>query len=177
MYIGKKTAFLTIVAVAALLMAVPANAQTGDNSAVFKYSPAGTWIETSVSAGEPPFLATITPLGRGKASYAIVSEILADMGFGAVASTSYRGVAIRAGQNVYHFTQVLYTTDAASEVVVINVASGTAEFIDRDHFIATANVALYSPDQDPFGEEPPLYGCFPISHTFERVPVVPPCEP
>jgi len=173
----KTRVMMVVVALSAILTAVPSPAQDEGGPGWLGYNPAGAWIETSVAVGEAPFLVTMVPIGPGHGRLAIVSEIVGDMGFGAVDHTAYRGVAKRVARNTYDFTQVLYTTDAANEVVVINVASGTAEFIDRSSFIATATVALYGPGQDPFGSEPPMYGSVPISHTFTRIPVVPPVVP
>jgi hypothetical protein len=40
-------------------------------------------------------------------------------------------------------------------------------------------LAFYDPTQDPFGDDPPAFGCFPDGcvSTARRIPVEPACEP
>jgi hypothetical protein len=58
------------------------------------------------------------------------------------------------------------------------VASGEMVLTGPDTMTADSyTVAYYAPDQDPFGDEPPAYGCTVVSATYKRVPLVSPCEP
>ncbi|MHC4204859.1 MAG: hypothetical protein ACYSTT_09415, partial [Planctomycetota bacterium] len=57
------------------------------------------------------------------------------------------------------------------------VVSGQFILTDENTFSSDLyTAALYAPDQDPFGYEPPAYGCYPVSGTYKRMSVVPVCE-
>jgi hypothetical protein len=67
--------------------------------------------------------------------------------------------------------------ESARQVVYIQVVSGQFILTDENTFASDFyTAALYAPDQDPFGDEPPAYGCYPVSGTYKRMPVAPVCE-
>ncbi|MHC4437967.1 MAG: hypothetical protein ACYS3S_11445 [Planctomycetota bacterium] len=67
--------------------------------------------------------------------------------------------------------------ESARQVVYIQVVSGQFILTGENTFSSDLyTAALYAPDQDPFGYEPPAYGCYPVSGTYKRMPVVPVCE-
>jgi len=65
--------------------------------------------------------------------------------------------------------------------VVLVKFSGSVVVTGRcDHLEITYwSLSLYDPTQDPFGDDPPFYGCIPDGSlsTARRIPVQPPCEP
>jgi hypothetical protein len=145
---------------------------------------AGTWIGTN-SNGHM-LVITVTPTGHSQ--FASSADDTADPTFGglfpeAVTKTLLRGDYIRTGCNTYDFSYLAYGLGAPLEgegvyqVVYKIVVSGEIIQTDMDTIEGPAfTAAIYTPDQDPFGNEPPLYGCYPVSGTFKRMPVVPSCE-
>ncbi len=83
----------------------------------------------------------------------------------------------RVDTNLYNFTHVCYGVTADNRLVYIRQASGTWSFLDCDTLEANGRVAYYAPWQDPYGEEPPEYGCYIMATCIGvRAPIVPPCE-
>lgn len=148
------------------------------------YDLAGTWVGTN-SLGHM-FIVTITPTGHSQ--FVGHMDDTADPTFGGlfpdvVTRTSLRGGYIRTGCNTYDFSMLAYGLGVPLEgqgvhqVLYKILVSGEGIQTDMDTQEAPAyTAALYAPDQDPFGNEPPLYGCYPVSGTYKRMPVVPSCE-
>jgi len=147
---------------------------------------AGTWFGTN-SYGHV-ILLTITQLGPDSNQFAASLDITKDPSLGGlfpgtIAATNERGTYVRTGLNTYAITTMSYGLaepaegEGARQVVYIQVVSGQFILTDENTFSSDLyTAALYAPDQDPFGDEPPAYGCYPISATFTRMPVVPVCE-
>jgi len=151
-----------------------------------EWSLAGTWFGTN-SLGHAVLL-TVTPLGPDNDRFAASLDIAHDPSFGGmfpgtIAATNMRGTYVKTGLNRYAFTVMSYGLgepaegETARPVVYISVVSGEGVLTDKDTQRADLyTAAAYAPDQDPFGDEPPAYGCFPVSGTYKRMPVVPSCE-
>jgi steroid delta-isomerase-like uncharacterized protein len=152
-----------------------------------EWSLAGAWFGTN-NYGHV-ILLTVTPLGSDDERFAVSGDISHDPTFGgmfpdAVAETAMRGTFVRTGLNTYAFTIMSHglgepaqAEGSARQVVYTMVASGELVLTGADTMAADSyTAAMYAPDQDPFGEEPPAYGCVPVSATYKRVPMVPPCE-
>jgi len=151
-----------------------------------EWSLAGTWFGTN-SHGHV-ILLTITQSGPDSDQFAASLDITQDPSFGSlfpgtITATNMRGTYVRTGLNTYDFTVMSYglaepaEIESARQVVYIQVVSGQFILTDEDTLASDLyTAALYSPDQDPFGDEPPAYGCYPVSGTYKRMPVVPVCE-
>jgi len=147
---------------------------------------AGTWYGTN-SHGHA-ILLTITPLGPDSDQFAASLDIAHDPSFGGlfpgtIAATNMRGMYVKAGLNTYDCTVMSYGLaepaegEAARQVVYVQVVSGQFTLTDENTLTSDLyTAALYASDQDPFGNEPPAYGCYPVSGTYKRMPVVPVCE-
>jgi len=132
------------------------------------------------------FVSTITPTGHSQ--FATSIDDTADPTFGglfpeAVTKTLLRGEYIRTGCNTYDFSLLAYGLgtplegEGVYQVVYKIAVSGEIIQTDMDAMEGPAyTAAIYAPDQDPFGNEPPLFGCYPVTGTFKRMPVVPSCE-
>ena len=147
---------------------------------------AGTWFGTN-SYGHT-ILITITPSSPDSDQFVASLDIAHDPSFGglfpgAIAATNMRGTYVRTGLNTYDFAVMSYGLaepaegEGARQVVYIQVVSGQTILTDENTLASDLyTAALYAPDQDPFGDEPPAYGCHPVSGTYTRMPVVPLCE-
>jgi steroid delta-isomerase-like uncharacterized protein len=147
---------------------------------------AGTWFGTN-NHGHT-ILLNITPLGPDNDRFVCALDIAHDPSFGgmfpgAIATTNMRGLYVKTRLNTYDFTIMSYGLaepaegEAARQVVYIQVVSGQFILIDENTFTSDLyTAALYAPDQDPFGDESPAYGCHSVSGTYKRMPVVPVCE-
>jgi len=147
---------------------------------------AGTWFGTN-SHGHAIVL-NITPLGPDNDRFVCAVDIAHDPSFGGmfpetIAATNMRGMYVKTQLNTYDFTIMSYGLaepaegEAARQVVYIQIVSGQFTLTDENTFASDLyTAALYAPDQDPFGDEAPAYGCYPVSGTYTRMPVVPVCE-
>jgi hypothetical protein len=175
----KKIKLVTFIGVAGVAMLLlTAASRSGGAKA---WTLAGTWIGTDQSGHMS--LITTAPMDPAGRRFVIVSDdFQATPGFHgmfpeAVSRTKARGEMIMTGPRSGAFTLIEFATDADQEVVYVLVVNGTVVLASPDSGMSVgATVALYDPEQDPFGEEPPAYGCFPYAYSFQRVPVVPPCQ-
>lgn len=141
-----------------------------------QYSPAGMWIRD-----DKKVLATINPMGpTGLGRYTIVTDDRTDPRFygyfpTAVDRTDAWGEMIRTGKNTYDFSMIYYAVDEDYNIVCFAVWSGTTEMTSHDTMDGTFTGAFYGPDQDPFGENPPMYCFGPYEYSYDRIPIVPPC--
>jgi hypothetical protein len=95
----------------------------------------------------------------------------------AIARTPFRGEMVVTAKNTTQTTSVAFATDANGEIVYVMVVSCTIVMTGPDTAESSeATLAIYAPEQDPFGEEPAAFGCFPYYFSFQRVPIVPPCQ-
>jgi steroid delta-isomerase-like uncharacterized protein len=147
---------------------------------------AGAWFGAN-SLGHAIVL-NIMPLGPDNDRFVCAVDIAHDPSFGGmfpgtIATTNMRGMYVKTRLNTYAFTIMSYGLaepaegEAARQVVYIQVVSGQFIMTDENTFASDLyTAALYAPDQDPFGDESPAYGCYPVSGTYKRMPVVPVCE-
>lgn len=99
----------------------------------------------------------------------------------AVTFSNTVGTWIRTGKRTFQYTMITYGLDAAGQPVYIAKNSGFSEVsgkCDYQEFFDSA-ISLYDPSQDPFGDDPPTFGCAPDPSvsTATRMYVDPPCEP
>ena len=175
----KKITLLMFIGVAGVAMLLlTAASRSGGAKA---WTLAGTWIGTDQS--EHMSLITTAPMDPASRRFVVVSDdFQATPGFygmfpEAISRTKARGEMVKTGPQSAAFTLIEFATNADQEVVYVLVVSGTVVLTSPDSGMsAGATVALYAPEQDPFGEEPPAYGCFPYAYSFQRVPVAPPCQ-
>ena len=92
------------------------------------------------------------------------------------------GTWVRTGRRTFEYTMIHYgLADGGQQPVFLLKTSGSVVVSGRcDHLdITNYSLAFYDPTQDPFGDEPPYFGCFPdgTDSSARRIPVQPPCEP
>lgn len=134
---------------------------------------AGVWYDPDASDGSGS-LTVITRTNIGQyimESYHCGPPLLAFLGEAKRSPVS--GTCVRTGFNEWKFTTMSYIQAEDGTVIAILVGSGTMELPDTDHLRSVDDWALYSPDQDPFGGDPPIYGYFgPYERLGSRVPRV-----
>jgi len=136
------------------------------------YSPAGTYTGTN-TMGEH-LLITIVPTDTSDTRFTIVSDVINP----GTSRTTARGQALKIGHNTYAATQVAYMTDETHNLTSKVVVSGTIVQKSDDSLEATWAAAVYAHDQDPFAETAVPLLCFPgVVASYQRVPIVAPCEP
>jgi hypothetical protein len=97
----------------------------------------------------------------------------------AVAFSAAKGEWRRTGRRTFDYTMVSYGLNADGQPLYIAKNSGWKQLLQgcRSAEIEGA-IELYAPDQDPFGDDPPEYGCVgPAFATEMRMYLDPPCEP
>ena len=91
--------------------------------------------------------------------------------------TDMIGTMRRSGHNQYEFTMVGYWLDSSEAIETVAVIVGTGELVADGVFDFSPNWALYTPDQDFFGD-PPNLGCYPFSGVrYLRIDHGEACEP
>jgi len=140
------------------------------------YNPTGSWMRS-----DKKFISTTTLISmEGGGKYATTGEYLANdpsLGpFDAVALSHICGESVRTGPNTYFGSLFAYAIDENYNIVYYVVYSGTRVMTSQDTQVAkNVYVSYYSPNQDPFGENAPAYGCYgPYEFTYERIPIVSP---
>ena len=107
---------------------------------------------------------------------------------GALPATTYSsttGTWVRTGRRTFEYTMITYGlgTDSNGLTVPVYIGknTGVTEMSGNcDSLVSTSlSVELYAPDQDPFGDDPPFYGCVPdfSPSPAQRITVDPPCTP
>jgi hypothetical protein len=98
-----------------------------------------------------------------------------------VAFSDTYGTWRRTGRRTFQFTMITYGVDAAGQPVYIAKNSGSVENIGGCDYLEVYDsaISLYAGDQDPFGDDPPAFGCLvDDSRSFaNRMRVDPPCVP
>jgi hypothetical protein len=107
-------------------------------------------------------------------------------GLPATTYSSTTGTWVRTGRRTFEYTMITYGlgTDPVTGLTIpiyIGKNTGITEMSGHcDSLVSTSlSVELYSPDQDPFGDDPPAYGCIPdfSPSPAQRMTVDSPCEP
>jgi len=139
----------------------------------------GVWI-INVEGGDIWFTLNM-PLENSKKSYGMTFQWVtfdATMGglFPSATITNVQGIAELVEYNLYNYTTLGYGLDTDRSILYIIRGSGTLGFVDCDTIEGSGTMGLYSPDQDPFSDVDPTFGCYPLETTAVRMPNVPPCE-
>lgn len=91
------------------------------------------------------------------------------------------GTWVRTGRRTFEYTMITYGLDEMGQPVYIAKNSGHSELSGNCDYqeVSDSAITLYDPSQDPFGEDPPAFGCIPdlSVSTATRMRVDPPCEP
>lgn len=175
-----------VVVVSVMLVAAPAlsgdGAGDGRGRGVCRTD--GSWIGVSPAWGMQ-WTAVFTSESHWKGSYStrwIGGDPTLDGNFTSVVAFSNTvGTWIRTGRRTFQYTMITYGVDALGQPVYIAKNSGYSETsgdCDYQEMFDSA-ISLYHPSQDPFGEDPPAFGCIldPSVHSATRMQVDPPCEP
>lgn len=150
---------LATLGLALLLLAPPAEARRCD--------PSGTWLSSAATV-------TVAPAAGDTFSY-IVEIIADDPSFGGMlpadTASLARGSMRRVGQRKFRMSALRHGWNAEG-VVWAERAEGTL-LLSADCKTATTDVTFnfYSPQQDPFGDDPPAFGSvnYPADHW--RIPL------
>ena len=142
------------------------------------YNPLGSWMRS-----DKYLTMTVSYAGLGKYSieYEYIHsgtwEVFGNLFPTVIGVTDGRGDLIVKSKNIYDFSLLAIGYDENYQIVYYSVYSGTSEYTGEDTSESTFTLAFYGPDQDPFcEEEEPIYWFGPFGYTYERIPVVPPCE-
>jgi hypothetical protein len=143
-------------------------------------SGAGLWTVSTVTGDT--WTTLNTPLDNTKKRMGMTFHpVTFDATFGGLfpgaTITAFPGIAEMVEYNVFDFTSLGYGIAPDRTILYILRGSGSFWFTDCDTVESTSSLGIYSPGQDPFGEDPPAYGCYPNETVTERVPIVPPCMP
>ena len=100
----------------------------------------------------------------------------------AVSLSETVGTWERTGRRTFRYTMVHWgLAEGGQEPVFILKNSGTSVVTGQCDQLELTNefLAFYDPTQDPFGDDPPAFGCFPDGSvsTARRIPVEPACDP
>jgi len=89
------------------------------------------------------------------------------------------GVWRRTGARSWDFTLIHYGLDAGAQPVFIVKSSGSGLFAHGcGEYTSDGTFSLYDASQDPLGDEPPMYGCYPLGLAYgKRMTVEAPCVP
>jgi hypothetical protein len=144
------------------------------------YDPAGTWINKRDGGGA--VIVNITPCDPAGHKCTLMADVLQDRswlydyyGIGPVAAeTKFLGYIVKTGRNTYLSTDVAYGVDADFNILYWVVCAGTVVQTGPDTIELSERAGFYTPDQDPFGDEPPAIGSWPETSTYRRVPIVAP---
>jgi hypothetical protein len=185
---------LAVVACAALL-SVPALAGDtgpggpGGNQGNGACTAEGAWVGSMPDSVGPAWTMVFTPGSHWQGSFTLYTgEFDGSFGgaFPVTMMSPFVGTWVKTGPRTADWTMMAYgfgpdvVTGVMTPVYVLK-ASGYSEFTGRCDELETltVSVALYLPTQDPFGDDPPFFGCFPDGtlETAKPLPVEPPCEP
>ena len=180
---GKIIQVLSIIACAALMVA-PALAADIDGHGHGVCTLDGAWLGTSPYWGlTSPIVYQSTSHWTGTISVQFLGGDPTLGGFFPVTSlSSTTGTWVRTGRRTFEYTMIHYgLAEGGQQPVFLAKLSGSIVITgDCDQLeVTNVSLSLYDPTQDPFGGEPPFFGCVPDGtlSTAQRIPVQPPCEP
>jgi hypothetical protein len=188
---GKILQVLSIIACAALMVA-PAFAAdvdvVGHGHGVCTLD--GAWFGTTPFWGLSwPIVYQSTSHWTGTMSMQMIGGDPTLGGFFPVTSlSSTTGTWVRTGRRTFEYTMIHYGLaeggqDPLQSVQPVFLAKLSGSMVvtgDCDQLeVTNVSLSLYDPTQDPFGDDPPTYGCVAdgSASTAQRIPVQPPCEP
>lgn len=92
--------------------------------------------------------------------------------------TTFKGYMEREGWNTWSYTGLTYGINEDHEILYVIRGSGILWWTDSEcnTYESEGSMGIYSPDQDPFSDVEPAFGCWPMAGTGVRMPNVPPCE-
>jgi len=160
------------------------NTEASDQAAQRRCTLEGSWITVPANADVINTVFAV-PLDPGNERVSIIARIpQQDPTYGGAFPTvtritDYVGEAVRTGLNTFSVTLVnhgingnnlAFPQQVGLERVATAVLRGTIELIDCKTLHSEVWAAVYAPDQDPFGDEPPAYGCLgPFYNTRQRI--------
>jgi hypothetical protein len=137
------------------------------------YNPAGAWMRSDID-----LFFTASSAGLGRYSIVCQGKTIDPKWYGmfptAVDISDMYGEMVVTGKNTYDFSLIDYAIDASYGVVYQRVWSGTLVQSSQNHMEGDFTASFFSPDQDPFNDEP-LYIFGPWLFSYERIPVVSSC--
>ena len=151
------------------------------NSKEPEYNPAGSWMRSDGAYISTTTLISYEYGGR----YAQNGEYLASdpdlwwVPIDAVTLSDIHGESVRTGHNTYYGTLLAYAIDENYNIVYYVTYCGCSKMTSPDTSESyDVYVSFYSPDQDPFGEDTPAYGCYgPYAFSYERIQISPTSGP
>ena len=148
----------------------------------------GAWVGGTADGAGPAWTMLFTSGSHWQGSFTLVTgEFDGTFGgtFPVTMMSPFAGTWVKTGPRTADWTMMAYGLgpDAATGVmtpIYILKSSGYVEVTGRcdELEILSVSVALYLPTQDPFGDDPPFFGCFPsgMLEIAKPIPVEPPCE-
>ena len=141
------------------------------------YYPAGAWKRF-----DNELFLTVSSAGWGRYGIVCEGKSMGPTWYGifptAVDISGMYGEMIVNGKNTYDITLIDYAIDVNYDVVYFRLWNGVITQTSQDTMSCTFTASIYGPDQDPFGDEEPEHGCWGTwTFTYDRIPVVPACEP
>ena len=136
------------------------------------YNPTGAWMRSDIDLF---FTASVAGLGR----YSLICQgkTINPTWYGiyptAVDISDMYGEMVVTGKNTYDFLLIDYAIDESYNVLYQRVWSGTLVQTSNDHIDGDFTASFFSPDQDPFNDEP-IYCFGPYLFSYDRIPVVHP---
>jgi hypothetical protein len=149
----------------------------------------GAWVGGTPDGAGPAWTMIFTSGTRWQGSFTLYTgEFDGSFGgaFPVTMMSPFAGTWVKTGPRTADWTMMAYglgpdvVTGVMTPVYVLKV-SGYSEFTERcdELEILSVTTALYLPTQDPFGDDPPFFGCFPAEtlETAKPIPAQPSCEP
>ena len=123
------------------------------------YNPAGAWKRY-----DNELFYTVSPAGFGRYSIVCEGKTINPTWYGmfptAVDLSTMFGEMAVTGNNTYDLFLVDYAIDENYEIVYFRLWNGASEQTSKDTSTCDFTASIYGPDQDPFGDEEPEYGCW-----------------
>jgi len=150
--------------------------------------PKGAWVGGTPDGGGPAWTMLFTSGSHRQGSFTLITgEFDGSFGgaFPVTMMSPFAGTWVKTGPRTGDWTMMAYGLgpDAITGVmtpIYILKSSGYVEFTGQcdELEILSVSVALYLPTQDPFGNDPPFFGCFPsgMLEIAKPIPAEPPCE-
>lgn len=148
----------------------------------------GAWVGYMPDGAGPAWTMIFTSGSHWQGSFTLYTgEFDGSFGgaFPVTMMSPFAGTWVKTGPRTGDWTMMAYGLgpDAITGVmtpIYILKSSGYVEFTGQcdELEILSVSVALYLPTQDPFGNDPPFFGCFPsgMLEIAKPIPAEPPCE-